>query len=160
MDQTVTKMVVETYADATYTARQKEFQVLFNPEKYTLGWAFNFDSKELLKGGSTTAVLESVTRSVFSMDFIFDGTGVGAAALDRKEVNVAREVWDFLETATVLNRKNKRKPSPPYCRLVWGNLCAKCLVQSVNMEVKLLDRSGKILRAVLKTTFQTVYPEE
>lgn len=158
MDQAVTKMVIEIYKDARYTSKQREFQVLFNPERYSLQWEFNFASKEVLHGGSTPAVLEAVSRSVFAMDFFFDGTGVGAAALDRNEINVTTEVWNFLETATLLNRNGKRKAAPPYCRLVWGNLCARCLIKKVQMDVKLLDRTGKILRAVLKTTFQTVYP--
>ncbi|WP_027187584.1 CIS tube protein [Desulfovibrio cuneatus] len=159
MNTATAKMVIETYTDKTYRSKLKVYTVLFNPEGYTLDWGFSFKEESFVTGGSRT-LMEGVNRSVFDMKFIIDGTGVGAAALGRSSVNVADEIWNFMETATALNRKGTRKPEPPFCRLVWGNLCAKCLVSKVKLDVTLLDRKGAPLRATLTTTFQTIYPEK
>lgn len=157
MDSAVTKMVIEIYEDQTYKTKKSQYSVLFNPENYSLQWKFSFSNNEKANGGNAQRSLKGIDRSVFDMSFIIDGTGIGAAALGRKEIIVADEIWNFMEATTVLNRNNTRKTKPPYCRLVWGNLCARCFVEQVKLETKLLDRKGTILRAVLNTTFQTVY---
>ncbi|MFT4302486.1 MAG: hypothetical protein QM579_12120 [Desulfovibrio sp.] len=159
MDAATSKMVIETYTDKTYRSKLKDYTVLFNPEGYTLEWGFSFKESPLINGGTSMAV-EGISRSVFDMKFIIDGTGVGAAALGRSSVNVAEEIWNFMETTTVFNRNCTRKPKPPFCRLVWGNLCAKCLVSKVKLDVTLMDRKGAPLRAALTATFQTIYPDK
>ena len=151
-------MVIEIYEDKTYRSIKAQYPVLFNPENYALTWDFSFHEEPTVKGGMTEALLASVNPSVFDMTFIIDGTGVGAAALGKSSIHVPTEIWNFMEAATVLNRNGTRKPQAPYCRLVWGNLCAKCYVKRVKLETKLLDRNGTVLRAALITTFQTIYP--
>lgn len=158
MDSAVTKMVIEVYKDNTYKEKKSQYPVLFNPENYTLQWEFSFSNDEKANGGSAPCLLKSVNRSIFDMTFIIDGTGIGAAALGRDKIVVANEIWNFMEATTVLNRNGTRKTEPPYCRLVWGNLCTRCFVRQVKVEIKLLDRQGIMLRAALSTTFQTVYP--
>lgn len=156
----LSKMVIETYTDATYSKKSGHYAVLFNPETYSVDWDFTFHTEEFVNGGSLPVRLRSIAHSNFDMTFIIDGTGVGAAALGRDSINVMDEVWNFLEKTTVLSRKSSRKQVPPYCMLVWGALCACCVVKKVKLEVRLLDRSGSPLRAALVTTFQTFYPSK
>ncbi|MDL2274776.1 hypothetical protein LJC22_01450 [Desulfosarcina sp. OttesenSCG-928-G10] len=157
-DGKLAKMVVETYADATYSKKTGHYAVLFNPENYSADWDFTFETKEFVNGGNLPGRLQSISHSNFDMTFIIDGTGVGAAALGRDKINVMDEVWNFLEATTVLSRKSSRKQKPPYCMLVWGSLCARCFVKRVKLEMRLLDRNGTPLRAALITSFQTFYP--
>lgn len=155
MDPAVTKMVIEIYKDGTYAKKEKQYPVLFNPENYTLDFAFSFKSDETAMGGNTQYLFQSIARSQFTMTFFIDGTGIGAAALGRDKIVVVDEIWKFMETTTIMNRNGTRKKEAPFCQLVWGPLCKQCLVLKVNLKIKLLDRTGKPLRAELETTFQT-----
>lgn len=158
MNPTLTKMVIEIYSDARYSKKTTQYPILFNPENYSLNWAFTFTDDETATGGNAPCELKSINRSEFTMTFIIDGTGIGAAALGRENIAVVKEVWDFLEITTVMNRDGTRKAAPPFCRLVWGNLCARCFIKQVKLDINLLDRTGKALRAALATTFRAVYP--
>jgi len=153
------KMVVETYADESYSGKTGQYAVLFNPESYALEWDFMFVQEGTISEKTLLGDLRGIKRSDFELKLLFDGTGVGAAALGKSSVDVPKELWTFLEATTILSRDGKRKKAPPYCRLVWGNLCARCVVKKLKMEVSLVAGDGKILRATLHTTFQMVFPK-
>lgn len=153
------KMVIEIYEDRTYCRKTGQHAMLFNPESYALEWDFVFEQEQFISGKTRTSGLLGINRSLFDLTLLLDGTGVGAAALGKSGVDVPKELWEFLETATVLNRDGTRKPAPPFCRLVWGNLCARCVVKKVRVEASLVAADGKILRAALHTTFQSVFPK-
>lgn len=151
------KMVIEAYADAAFTKRQGQYAILFNPENYSLVWNFGLNNREKVNGGNTVPTLYKVRDANFKMTFIIDGTGVGAAALGKSKIVVASEIWSFLELATILNKNGKRKAAPPFCRLVWANLTAKCQVETVTMKITLLNRDGTPLRASLDVTFRSLH---
>jgi|GEM_PF-4003158 len=153
------KMVVEVYENKNYSKKTKQYAVLFNPASYGLEWDFKYAQKPALSGHTLFSGICDIKNAIFGITLIFDGTGVGAAASGKNSVSAMDELWDFLEKATPLNRDGSRKRLPPYCRLVWGNLCIRCVVQKVKANVELVASDGKLLRVKLDTTFQSITPE-
>ncbi len=157
---TVSKIAVEVYQDETYKKKTGQMvMTLVNPATFTQTWDFEIGATEKAKGGNTKESLKKVADAAFTLTFLIDATGVGKA-LDGEEPGAAPDVkdrvWKFLETATILNSDNTRKPAPPYCLLVWEDVCVKCLVSKVKLETKLLNRKGQWLRASLTVTFRHV----
>jgi len=133
----------------------KEFQVLFNPERYTLNKGVQI--AEIAIPGLDTPVLQFVRgqNEKITMELFFDTTQFGM--LD-PVIDVRKETRKIYELVKI----NRRTHAPPRCELFWGDqlfsfgssLSPECVVESISEEFNLFSPKGIPLRAKLNVTFR------
>ena len=145
------KLVIEN----TDAKPRTKFEVLFNPERYTLNKGVQI--AEIAIPGLDSPILQFVRgqNEKITMELFFDTTEFGMLD-DVKDVRVeTRKIYD-------LTKINSETHAPPRCILTWkdklfsfgSNAQTKCVVESVTEEFNLFSSSGVPLRAKLNVTFR------
>jgi len=131
------------------------FDVLFNPERYTLNKGVQI--AEINIPGLDSPVLQFIrgNNEKITMELFFDTTEFGMLD-DVKDVREeTRKIYELIKI-------NRETHAPPRCTLYWGDqlfsfgssLSPQCIVESVNEEFNLFSSSGIPLRAKLNVTFR------
>ena len=131
------------------------FNVLFNPERYTL--AKSVQHAEIGIPGLDSPILQFVRgqNEKITMELFFDTTehGLAAGAVDVREET--KKIYYLLKILPETH-------APPRCRLVWLNemfsygssLASRCVLESVSEEFMLFSPAGVPLRAKLNVSFR------
>ena len=131
------------------------FNVLFNPERYTL--SKSVQHAEIGIPGLDSPVLQFVRgqNEKITMELFFDTTEHGLA-------EEAKDVREETKKVYYLLKILPETHAPPRCRLVWLNelfsygssLAARCVLESVSEEFHLFSPNGVPLRAKLNVSFR------
>ncbi|MBM7868043.1 LysM peptidoglycan-binding domain-containing protein [Heliobacterium gestii] len=118
-----------------------EFEVLFNPNEYTLD-AQNTYQKKAANGSSAPIVqFTAGDQTTLTMELFYDTTDKGTDV--REETN---KVTQLLDVDPDLHH-------PPICSFVWGSLNFKGLLKSVGPRYTMFLNDGTPVRARLRVTF-------
>jgi len=155
------KLKIYSYEDAKRIKHDDVFEVMFNPESYSLSYENVYDPKQGINTTGSPAHYSISKPAQLSLKIIFDGTGVntyGWTNLREGRTAVEAHVEAFLEQTTNMDGNLHQ---PKFLTLAWGNFFFKCRLASVNVHYTLFDNSGLPLRAELDTRFfaDTYIPE-
>jgi LysM repeat protein len=119
----------------------QQFDVMFNPEEYSLNKDNNFASQAI--PGLSSPILQFVNGNLrtLEMELFFDTTDA------RSDVrNETQKVVDLLKIDPDLH-------APPVIRVAWGSLQLRCVLAKANQKfIKFLE-DGRPTRARINVTF-------
>lgn len=146
MSGSLKKMVIEAYKEADYSGTPEHtFTVMFNPNTYTRKYEVEYTDRQGQGDTSSPQVFGNIKPQEYAFEFIFDGTGTTADAV---------EVHDVVETfLTVTGKHDGEIHRPLYLKLVWGALVSKCVLKNADITYTLFKPDGYPLRAKVKATF-------
>lgn len=147
------KLKILAYDSAFRTGDFHEFEVMFNPESYSLSYENVYDKKQGINTTGRKAGYAISKPEQLSLKIILDGTGVstyGSSLMGGNTVDVYKRVQEFLEHTTLMDGK---RHEPKSLTIVWGDLIFKCRLKSLNIQYTLFNNSGSPLRAELDTVF-------
>ncbi|PWT94157.1 MAG: peptidoglycan-binding protein [Blastocatellia bacterium] len=131
------------------------FDVLFNPERYTLNKGVQI--AEIAIPGLDSPVLQFIRgqNEKITMELFFDTTEFGMLEGAKDVRELTRKVYELVKI-------NRETHAPPRCSLYWkgqlfsfgSSLYSQCIVESINEEFNLFSPSGVPLRAKLNVTFR------
>ncbi|MDZ7695058.1 MAG: hypothetical protein U5K69_28730 [Balneolaceae bacterium] len=140
------KLKIISFKDATYDEKDKEFNVMFNPQEYTLKYQVESDAAQGIGTLGSEPSFKKINPQDLSLDFTIDGTGVSG-----KQVVVPVKVSDFLDVAYKYKGDEHR---PRYLTISWGTLVFKCVLKSASVKYTLFNSNGTPIRAKISATFE------
>lgn len=146
------KLNICAYTTPQRVGLPEKFEVMFNPETYTLGYQNKYDP---LQGINTSGRTASYSKSIpgdLNLTLILDGTGVDVYGLSLfgKATDVYKQVQEFLRLTYKMDGDIHE---PKFLTIKWGDLNYKCRLKSVQVKYSLFDKGGVPLRAELTTVF-------
>ncbi len=143
------KMTIEKWSEkeSLFPSFSSEaFTLMLNPEQYSETFRTEYD-----KGRSKCQRIDPKPKaeeeSVYSFDFIIDGTGATGLTVD-----VASKIKKFRK---LVESKNEDQMTNKL-RLKWGTLHMNCVFLSATINYTLFSRTGRPLRAKITAKFQQV----
>ncbi|MCI5139497.1 MAG: LysM peptidoglycan-binding domain-containing protein [Candidatus Electrothrix sp. AR1] len=170
------KMLILAFADSetTETGGQKEanepFEVLINPESYTVDYKFNYANSDQGHGTSGKQLKYLNTEPLeMSFEFLFDGTGIidgewrtkkGNPPIDDKGVPQDSIVDRIREFKRVLLEYKGDSHEPRHLKLVWGDsFIFSGRATEVSINYKLFKPDGTPIRAIAKVKIKSSVEE-
>ncbi|MCX6250201.1 MAG: LysM peptidoglycan-binding domain-containing protein [Bacteroidetes bacterium] len=164
------KMKLVAYEDAKFsTPSNIEYEVLINPETYSLTYS-NFINDKSAQGSSesVSSTNKRAPQSI-TFNFLFDGTGVlkrGSGGLlsgiavpglpsDKPDV-----LQDYENFRQVVYAYDSGTHKPRFVQIQWGPLLYNCQLTNMTISFKLFRPDGTPVRAEADCTFQAVIDEE
>ncbi|MEM0999912.1 MAG: LysM peptidoglycan-binding domain-containing protein [Bacteroidota bacterium] len=146
------KLKIHSYRSPKRTGVGDTFEVMFNPETYSVNYQNVYDRKQGINTSGRTAQYAMSSPSRLNLTLILDGTGVGVYGLSilGKSTDVYQQVQEFLR---LTYRMDGDIHEPKFLTIRWGDLTFKCRLESVDVRYSLFDKSGIPLRAELTTAF-------
>ncbi len=160
------KMKLVAYTDATFSSAIPgvEYEVLINPESYSL--TYGNETNDITGQGSSESVRTFNKRPAQNMTFkfIFDGSGVvkkggggllSGLAVPGLPADKPDVVQDFNTFKNVVYNYDSTTHSPRYVQLQWGPLIYNCQLTNMTVSFKLFKPDGTPVRAEANCTFQS-----
>ncbi|NER52232.1 MAG: LysM peptidoglycan-binding domain-containing protein, partial [Symploca sp. SIO1A3] len=135
-------IVLEKLTITIEKGEKESFEVLFNPESYSLEYKNQYSKYQ---GIHTTGKQRNYIRSLpegLALKLILDGTGFFG--------DVYQQVQRFLKVAYFMNGE-EHEPNP--LKIVWGDLIFKGYLETAKVNYTLFNRKGQPLRAELDVNF-------
>jgi hypothetical protein len=132
------------------------FEVLINPESYTVDFKNNFSDSGQGQGTSGKQLkYENTAPAEMTFEFLFDNTGI----IDGKPRDSIVE--DLKKFKSILIEYKGDAHEPRHFKLVWGeNSIFKGRVEEVNLTYKMFKPDGTPIRAVAKVKFKASVEEK
>lgn len=155
------KLTISAYSDSD---RKKpvgsDFEVLFNPESFTLRYESVFQRSTGLGPNAKRAGWVRGKPSTLALQLVFDGTRVSYMPVNwRKLQSVAKQISEFLASCY---QPNSDSHEPLYLTLKWGDGPFKdgfkCRLKSVDVNYTSFNRDGSPQRATLSANFVEDFP--
>lgn len=156
------KMLILAFADSQMAESgglaeaDDSFEVLINPESYTLEYKLKFSEEGQGQGTSGKQLKYEYTEPAdMTFEFLFDNTGI----IDGEpRESIAEDIQRFKE---VLVDYKGDAHEPRHFKLVWGeNSIFKGRVTDLSITYKLFNSNGTPIRAVAKVQFKSSIEEE
>src|SRR5262249_18730740 len=145
------KLTIIGYSDDQLTQTVGQYVVQINPEKYGRQYSTKMSCKPTLNTGGVTNKFVVQEPQDLSLEFYIDATGVVDAANASSTPTVVKdEIGKIMDVVYCYNRNIH---SPNYLKVLWGHLCFKCRLDSMDIEYLLFTPAGVPLRAKLNTKF-------
>ena len=143
---------------------QDTFEVMFNPESYSLRYQNVYQSYQGVNTSARTAKYSLSKPSELSLKLILDNSGIvsdpnlagalltGSALMNKSsgKNDVYKRVQQFLGLTVFMDGQLHE---PKFLKIEWGDLIFNCRLASVNISYTLFNRSGQPTRAELDTEF-------
>lgn len=133
-----------------------QFEVLINPESYTLDYKLKFSDSGQGHGTSGKQLKYQYTEpEEITFDFLFDNTGI----IDGKpRDSIADDIARFRK---VLVEYKGDSHEPRHFKLVWGkNSIFKGRVTDISLTYRLFNADGTPIRAIAKVKFKSSIEEQ
>jgi nucleoid-associated protein YgaU len=132
----------------------EEVAVLFNPAEYNLTESANYADKNIPGLAGPVTQFISGAATTLTMTLMFDTyetspSEAGGNVADKMNAKSGAQAVEPTEIDGSLHR-------PPLCEFLWGPLCFKGVVVSVNQTYTMFMESGMPVRAKLDVTFKSV----
>lgn len=146
------KLKILAYPTSKRKGIPDTFEVMFNPESYSLNYRNIYDQKQGINTSGRTAKYSMSKPGNLVLTIILDGTGVDVYGLSvfGKSIDVYKKVQEFLKYTYHMDGDIHE---PKHLVVKWGDLTFKCRLDSVDVKYSLFDNSGVPLRAELRTEF-------
>lgn len=119
----------------------QQFDVMFNPEEYSLNKDNNFASQAIPGLGSPILQFVHGNLRTLEMELFFDTTDARSDVREQTQ-----KITDLLKIDSELH-------APPVIRVAWGSLQLRCVLTRANQKfVKFLE-DGRPMRARITVTF-------
>lgn len=149
----LTKLTISAFTDIKLTPPGAgTFNVLFNPNSYTLKYEVDYNSSQGIGTTGTPQQFNKIKPREFSLEFILDGTGVASDKIDVKDT-----VSHFLNLSYEYNGEMHR---PYYLRVTWGTLDIRCILKSADVTYNLFAPDGRPLRGKIVASFSEVLDDK
>ena len=135
----------EKPADSLTLQVPSVFEVMFNPNSYTINNKINFDTQQAEGSDGSDPKFKNVAPESFSLEFMMDGTGVS-----KSKSTVVEQVAKFKKVTLSVNGKSHR---PNYLIVQWGVFIRDCVMESANITYTLFSSEGVPLRAKIAASF-------
>lgn len=139
------KLRIISFKDAQYDERDEEFEVMFNPQEYSLKYEIESDASQGIGTSGSEPTFKKIKPQDLSLDFTIDGTGVSG-----EDVDVPEKVSEFLNVAYKYKGDEHR---PRYLKVSWGTLVFKCILKTASVKYTLFNSDGTPIRAKINATF-------
>ena len=128
------------------------FQVLFNPEQYTLDRKNNFAQITVHGLSSPLLQFSHGELKTLQMELFFDSRETHAEnTVTRIQAN--NDLRDILKSFLALMDIDKELHAPPVLDFVWGSLNFCCVLASASQQFTMFREDGCPLRAKVNATF-------
>jgi hypothetical protein len=158
------KLKIHTYQDAKRVSPQDTFEVMFNPESYSLRYRNVYQSYQGINTSARSAKYSLSEPNQLSLKLILDNSGVikepsfpgvllTGSALANKVLgknDIQKQVNRFLELTANMDGQLHE---PKYLKIEWGDLIFNCRLNAVNISYTQFNRGGQATRAELDTEF-------
>lgn len=146
------KLKIFAYTKPDRLVEGEKFEVMFNPETYSLSYTNEFSDLQGINTSGRTANYSKSEPGQLSLTLLLDGTGVDVFGLTvlGKYTHVSAQVKEFLR---LTYRMDGDIHEPKFLTIRWGELTFKCRLKSVEVKYTLFDHAGIPLRAELQTVF-------
>ncbi len=146
------KLRIISFKDPKYDEKDDEFEVMFNPQQYSLKYQIESDAVQGIGTAGNSPSFKKIKPQDLSLDFTIDGTGATG-----QDVDVPEKVSKFLDVAYKYKGDEHR---PRYLKVAWGTLVFKCILDSASVKYTLFDSSGMPIRAKISATFNGFIEDE
>jgi len=146
------KLKIRSFKDAQFSEKDKIFEVMFNPQEYSLKYNIESDDSQGIGTSGSEPTFNKITPQNLSLDFTIDGTGVTGEKID-----VPEKVTEFLD---VTHNYKGDEHRPRYLIIEWGTLLFKCVLKEVSVKYTLFKSDGKPIRAKLSTSYKRFIEDE
>ncbi len=139
----------------TRSKAKDSFEVLINPDSYTLDYKLKFSVSGQEQGTSDKQLKYGYAEpQEITFEFLFDNTGI----IDGKpRDSIAKDIEKFKQ---VLIEYKGNPHEPRYFKLVWGqNSIFKGRVTEVSITYKMFNPDGTPIRATARVTFKSSIEE-
>ena len=161
------KMKLQAYADEAFSEKKgAEFQVLVNPESYTIKYRVNQTESQGQGTSHPQLHFNNIAAQDIHFDFLFDSSGV---VVEPSLINIGI-VNPFAETANIIEQIEQFKQlmfyyqgdthRPNFVAIKWGTLYFKAQMMSMDIEYKLFKPDGTPIRAIAKVDFKGSIEED
>jgi LysM repeat protein len=131
------------------------FQVVFNPEEYTLSKDNNFASQTIPGLGSPLLQFVNGNLRTLEMNLLFD-TYLPLTT----EAKPIRDVRDETQKVVNLLKIDSNFHAPPLLEVSWASLFFRCVLARVSQQFIMFLDDGRPVRARLTVTFNEFIDEE
>jgi len=148
------KLTIIPYKDDKFKEKgaPKEFSVLTNPEKYSIGYKVE-QNEEDAPGTTGTNSKFIVSKSPkLGIEILFDSTGI----IDGDKKSVIDQIDNFKKVVFNYEGEIHR---PHNLQIVWGSLLFEGALVDLNIEFTLFKPSGEPIRAIAKVEFKGAIEE-
>ena len=149
------KLKIIVYESADRQAETATFELMFNPESYSLSYKNVYSTRQGINTSGRAADYVFGKPTQFSLKIIIDGTGVTEIGLAPR-IDVQDRVDRFLELAAHMDGKIRE---PKFLAVQWGKFKFPCRLEQTQIAYTLFDNSGSPLRAELDTVFIQDQPD-
>lgn len=140
------KLLIESFSDERFNQKIGEFEVVFNPNQYTLKYGIEYDQRQASGTTGNAPSFANMKSQDLALEFMIDGTGVASD----QAIDVQAKVDDFLDHCYTYDGEIHRNR---YLRVNWASLVFDCVLKSADVKYTLFDPAGKPLRAKIAAKF-------
>lgn len=146
------KLKILSYKDKGRSDDEQEFEVMFNPESYSLTHQNKYDRRQGINTSGVELGYAFSRPKRLKVKLIIDGTGVNVigAGSEPASDKVHKDIEKFLKLTGHMDGDIHQ---PRFLKLRWGELIFKCRLSSVQINYSLFNKSGIPLRAELDVVF-------
>lgn len=154
MNGPLVKLKIEAYEDAKYQRKTPDaFETLVNPEQYEVKYALQYDETQAQGTSGTNLKYNQTKPQEFSIDFLFDGTGlIQRKHKSSKAPKSLGEQIDLFKKVTLDYKGDTHNPR--YLKLYWGTLMIKGRLTNLKVSYTLFNPDGEPIRAKATATFK------
>lgn len=147
------RIVAYTSPDYSDSSKDGEFQVLINPESYSLEYKIEYEDKQGQGTSSSQQKFKFTKPEELSFEFLFDSTGVLSAPnippIPKEDITA--DLQRFKDMVTGYDGSSHQ---PRHLKLFWGTLLFKGRLTELQIQFKLFKPDGRPIRAVAKAKFK------
>jgi hypothetical protein len=131
---------------------KRAYDVLFNPEQYTVNQGNNFAPINVPGLSSPLLQFSHGELRTLQMDLFFDSRE-GHSVANRKRTTAGGDLGQELDAFLGLMKIDPETHAPPRLLFSWGWLQFRCVLASANQRVTMFREDGCPLRATVSATF-------
>ena len=128
---------------------KERFEVLINPESYTLEYKVQTENGQASGTSGTQLKFQYIMPEELTFEFLFDNTGIIDGMV--KEEGIFDDVDRFRK---ILTQYRGETHEPYHLKLIWGNLIFKGRAVDLSITHKLFNPDGQPIRSVAKVKFK------
>jgi hypothetical protein len=160
------KLTIYSYSNVARTENKKQFEVMFNPDSYSLSYENIYSGYQALNTSGRVSKYILSKPSNLSLKLIFDGTGVSEFSLPLSETyfdpvfelrrpwantqTVTQRIDEFVKLTAVMDGDLHQ---PRFLKVEWGTMIYKCRLKNYTVKYTLFDKGGDPLRAEIDVVF-------
>ena len=146
------KLIIIAYKDIDYSkATGDEYSTLLNPQEFSENYRVQYHAVQAAGTTGSDLKFQRIEPKILKLNFLFDATGVVKVAASHGVKSVAEQIKDFKKVTVDYQGVTH---SPPYVKIIWGELLFKGILESLDITYTLFKADGTPLRAKATTVFK------